>query len=454
MTIIQKKIMPAAIARCVQRVDDKLSAARAKRQTYGDVVWNEGYGPHDARVYVKSGHGCTIIDDADNTFIDMGLGAGSAMLGHAHPAVVAAIAQQAARGTIYVAPNLLSHELGVLLKNILPAFGGFVFCNSGGEATMRALRLARAITGRKKIGIFSGGWHGGHDMLLVEEAPQSSAAAPQAFFRTAGAPPELLDLLVFLPYNHPNAFHLIEQHKHNLAMVMVEPAQGSNPRDDVGPFLKQLRKVTEQHNILLGFDEVITGFRLALAGGQEYFGVVPDVATYGKVLGGGLPIGMVAARPDYIQHIRGGGHAPVFMGGTFSANPLTMAAGLATVRHLQAEQTTIYPTLSRQGAHLRHTINQFCATQKISARMMGVGSFSRLMFTDQTIANRHERDIFEVADDVQKAFYWCLLDCGVYVGTNRVVFLSTQHTDDVVNKVAQAFCDTLAMFWAEGMLTS
>lgn len=417
-----------------------------------DRIFNEGYQPDAQALYLRRAEGCEIEDFDGNTFIDLGLGAGSAILGHAHPDVVSAITAQAARGTVYIAPHMAVHDFGALLAGILPAFGGFVFCNSGAEATLRAMRIARAVTGRRRVAVFSGGWHGGHDLALADEAPNSPAQRPIPIHRTAGTPPELLDLLLFLPYNAPEALELIRTHRHELALVLIEPAQGSNPRVDVGGFLRDLRQVTEECGVLLGFDEIITGFRLALGGGQEAFGVIPDIATYGKIIGGGLPVGMVAGKTEVMRRIRGGNNVmSVFMGGTFSANPLTIAAGLAAVRHLSERRETVYPALDAAFGSLRDAVNDFCSARGLPVRMINAGSFGRLLFTDRPVSSRHERDLYELGSEIQNAFYLCLLAAGVHVGSNRILFLSTAHDDTVVDAVTRAFIETLGDFDQEGV---
>lgn len=418
-------------------------------------IFNEGYAPSAAALYIAKAQGCHVEDFDGNRYLDTGLAAGGAILGHASEVVTTQVQAQLARGSVHTAPNMLAHQFGELLHAALPWFGGFAFCNSGAEATMRAIRLARAYTGRSKIAIFSGGWHGAHDMVLVEEDPAGDPHHPTAMFKSGGTPKSLKELLVFLPYNDPAAFDIIRAHRDDLAMVMIEPSQGSNPRDDVAGFLRELRRITEENGILLGFDEVITGFRLALGGAQELYGIQADLATYGKIIGGGLPVGLVGGRTEIMRCIREGSAAepkPVYMGGTFSANPLTMVAGMAVLRHLTDNRATLYAKLSHLGDHLKTSINAACVEHGIPARMLGVGSMLRLMFTDFPVRSRRQRDDHESDADIQKYFFLSMLLSGVHVGANRINFLSTVHRREEVDEVARAYIGTLRSFNESGLL--
>lgn len=425
------------------------------RQDQQDLVFNEGYEPSAGGPSIDWAQGCRIRDTTGRTYIDLGLGAGTALLGHAHPMIVQAIQRQVAIGSLYIRPNPVAHEFAALLATAIPHFGGFLFCNSGAEATMRACRLARSFTGKRKIGMFSGGWHGAHDQLLVEEDYAGNSSAPRAVHRSAGIPRELLDLIVLLPYNDDRAFGLIEENADDLAMVLIEPSQGSNPRADVEPFLRGLRQVTRARGVLLGFDEIITGFRLALGGAQELYGIEADIATYGKIIGGGLPIGVVGGTREVMARIRRGGEAdgrPVFMGGTFSANPLSMAAGHATLAYLIQRRMDVYGELASAGAKIMNQVNMTCASKGIPVRASGVGSMFRLIFTDKPIRSRRDRDALELGSAIQARFYASVLARGIHVGSNRINFLSTAHGPDEIDLVGATLASALADGQREGWL--
>ena len=422
------------------------SSVRSLNESNKAVILNEAYGKD--KFHASRGHGCFIEDCSGNTYIDTALGAGTHILGHANPIIVEAIQSQAEKGTLYILPNRYTYEVGELLSDVLPHFHSFVFCNSGTEATIRATRIARAYTGRKKIAMFSGGWHGGNDMLLFEEDYNGVKTRPVPMFKSAGVPEEIMNMVLLLPYNDDTAFDLIERHKQELAMVIIEPSQGSNPRDDVREFLQKLHLITAKHGILLCFDEIITGFRIALGGCQEYYGVEADIATYGKTLGGGLPIGLVAGRNDVMKVIQGDEHKkPVFMGGTFSANPLVIHVAKTVLQYLIENREIIYARLNENGQYIRDMTNESCVTKEYPVRMLGIGSMSRLIFTDKTVSSRRDRDEYELDNTFQKQFYlYLLLEKGIHVSSNRIMFLSTEHGKEHIEKITRSIIQTIDYF--------
>lgn len=431
--------------------------AREQIQAMPDRILNENYGPACSSLYVRSASGCYIEDIDGRQYIDMALGGGTAILGHANRYITDRLVSRIQAGTIYAIPNPVAHQYGELLHEAMPWFPHFVFCSTGSEATMRAIRIARAFSGRRKIGLFSGCWHGSHDMVLVEEDYSGHEAEPRLFLKSAGTPEEMKDLIVFLPYNHSAAFDLIRKHRSELAMVMIEPSQGSNPRDDVVQFLRDLRIVTEENDVLLCFDEIITGGRLAPGGAQELYGIHADLAAYGKILGGGLPVGIIGGTEDVMSVIRPAAHSnrtPVFMGGTFSANPLSVAAGMEVMRYLRENAPGIYSSLNENGAALKNGINAFCAERNIPAYMTGIGSMLRLVFSGHHVKSRRERDFAEIPPEVQKEFYSSLLKSGVHTGTNRLNFLSIFHDQAIVQKVLNSYFENLERFNAAGKLRS
>jgi glutamate-1-semialdehyde 2,1-aminomutase len=412
-------------------------------------VLNEGYSSPEKDFYVSQATECYLIDNKGQQYIDMAMAGGSAILGHTNKDIQQAIQQQLSLGSLFTSPTPLAHELAELLNKNHSQYQDFVFCSTGSEATMRAIRIAKAHNKKKKIAVFSGCWHGSHDFVLIEEDYKYDLQSPKPLLKSAGTPTELLKQLILLPYNHPAAIEKIRQQADDIAMVFIEPVQGSNPRDDIGAFLQQLRKVCTDNNILLGFDEVITGGRLGIGGGQAYFNVQADIATYGKTLGGGLPVGIVAGKSSIMQCIRS--ESPVFMGGTFSANPLSLTAGIAMYKTL-ATHPEIYQQINKASEKLRSTINTFCQKHQIQAHMMGVASLSRLVFCQQPIASRRERDIYEVPWHQQADFYLMLKKQGVHIGGNRINFMSAMHTDAIVEKVIHAYQVCLMAWHQQGIL--
>ena len=376
--------------------------------------------------------GSRIFDLTGQSYIDMCLGCGTHICGHHNPSVIKGIEAQLTLGTLWEAPSSITYEVGALMAKMLPMFEGVIFCSSGTEATIRAVRIVRAYTGKNKIAMFTGGWHGGNDSLLYEEDYRSSWNRPTAVPKSAGLPKILGEPILMLPYGNEASYNLIEENRKELAAVIVEPAQGAIPRSDMRGFLHGLREVTNKSGVLLCLDEVITGFRLGLGGGQEFYEIDADLATYGKILGGGLPIGAVAGRRDIMQTVGYHGmEGSVFMGGTFSANPLAMSAAKAVLIHLDANKMEIYSTINSNGESFRRNINHYCKKNDHAVRAMGIGSISRIMFTLEKINSRRDRDAYDASMGVQELFYLhLLLEGGVFVGGNRILFLSTAHSSD------------------------
>ena len=268
--------------------------------------------------------------------------------------------------------------------------------------------------------------------------------------RGRGIPPAVLEEVLALPYRDSAAFELIEQHKHELAAVMIEPIQSSNPRTDAGPFLAELRDVCTRAGVPLIFDEVITGFRVAFGGAQEHYGVTPDLATYGKILGGGLPIGAVAGSEKWMAPFNYFSDGPsIFAGGTFGGNPLTMQAGTAMISHLR-DHPEVYSELSRKSGHLANEVNTFLLKEDYSAQLLHGGSLFHLVFTKDPV----ERGLgFNPATaELEHRYYAHLLQRGVVVPGLHIFFLSDAHSDEDVAEVIDAFRDSFRALRGEGRI--
>jgi glutamate-1-semialdehyde 2,1-aminomutase len=247
-------------------------------------------------IYVRSAKGARVVDVDGNEYIDLTMGFGPHLLGHAPDVAIAALLESAARGFQFALHHPYQLPLARLISDAAPSNEMVLFCDSGTLATMHAIRAARAFTGKSKIAVFEGGYHGVHDYVLVRETPDSSVDAPEFVPKSAGVPQETLSTVTMLPYWNDVALGMIRSMRDELAVVLVEPVQGPNPQTAQGPWLRALREVCTESGVLLMFDEVVTGFRLGFGGGQQMFGVSADLVTYGKVIGGGLPIGAIAGR--------------------------------------------------------------------------------------------------------------------------------------------------------------
>ena len=391
--------------------------------------------------YTQRADGPFIWDIDDSRYIDCCMGYGALLLGHRHPAVIEALTAQLERGTLYGTPSELEVAFAEKFVQCAPCVEQLMVCNSGTEATMQAIRIARAYTGRAKIAKFEGGFHGWHDYATWNSfssgAPDAEAMGPaerpNPVPDSAGIPPGSRESMLILPYEE-SAFDLIAQHASELAGVIIEPVLGgwSLPADRA--FLEKLRAVTRKTGVVLIFDEVITGFRLALGGAQEVYGVLPDVATYGKAIGGGLPIGAVGAAQDIMGAVTGGEES-IVVAGTFSGNPMTLAAGNAALDYL-IDNPQVYAELEARGQQLKAGINDFAQAQGLAATMTGLGSMIQLHLVGPPLVK--PRDTLEQDFEALKDFQLLLCLNGVFVPRVHIAFLSVVHTEDLVEKVIQA----------------
>jgi glutamate-1-semialdehyde 2,1-aminomutase len=387
---------------------------------------------HGTYPEIVSATGSLLISSDGRGFFDAGLGAGSQILGHTHSSVVAAVEQQITKGSVYLHNNKNIHSLCEELLEILPrGHSNFVFCSSGSEATQRALRLARAATGRERIGYFHGGWHGMNEWTLAQDGNRFGNAEKKI---PDGIPKQILKDSLVLPYNVNEAFEILESVPNNLAAVIVEPVQGSNPREDILPFLERLQAYCRKTGTLMIFDEIITGFRLDIGGASKKWNLSPDIITYGKVLGGGMPIGLmtctdeVAATTFYDQSKR------VLTGGTFSANPLIAAVSLAVVRTLKNQN---YNTIDDLSELMRSKLNSYFINKNLPFSMIGIASISRLAFTNHFFRNRRERDALESSLMVQEIFRKSLMDQDVLWPTNGIVFTGFCHSEEQITELSE-----------------
>lgn len=388
--------------------------------------------------YTSRGEGPYIWDIDGNKYIDCCTAFGPALLGHAHPVPEKAISEQLRKGTIYGTPHAMDVKYTKLLTECIPCADNVLMCNSGTEATMQGIRIMRAFTGKKKVAKFEGGYHGWHDYaqwsvaLVPEEMGEESR--PNMVAESAGIPEEIKDLILVLPFNEC-AFEMIEQHADDLAGVMIEPAIGTYSLPVSKEFLAKLRQVTEKNNVLLMFDEVITGFRLALGGGQEYFDIIPDLATYGKVIGGGLPVGAVGCKQELMDTVNQGDMS-IAIAGTFSGNPLTLAGGYAAVKFLK-ENTHLYKETEQRGDRLRNGFNEWARSKDYPATMTGISSLFQVHLKNPPISK--PREMLGQPEDVLNDLQLILRYNGLFIPWIHVALLSFTHTDELVDEILEIF---------------
>ena len=404
--------------------------------------------PH--QLYIDKAEGPYLTDLDGNQYIDLTCGFGPNVVGNKFEPVEKALASQIKKGWHYGIPGAEQAQLAELIKESSPAVDEVMFCNSGSEATMFAFRAARAVSGKRVIALFDGSYHGIHDYALVKADHRSDRSEPSSVTLGAGIPEEISkDLMMMLPNRDENAYELIRKHKDNLALVVIEPVQSSNPRLDNQEFLQGLRDVCTECGVLLMFDEVITGFRIEYGGCQQYYNINPDLVTYGKAVGGGMPIGVVAGSKSVMNAFSGADDSPViFAGGTFNGHPLTMVAGIAILEHLKKNQEEIYPYLHEQGNRIANEINEFCSSNNIAAQMMNAGSMMHLIFSGDTIDSA--RDIGR--SKIEKEFYLHLLGHNVIVPGIHLAFISFAHKPDVIDQVIDAFKRTFEDLRDDGLI--
>jgi len=384
--------------------------------------------------FVARGLGARIWDEDGNEFIDHVGSWGPMILGHAHPAVVSAIAEQAANGTSFGAPSRLEVEMAETLARFVPSIEMSRMVSSGTEATMAAVRLARGATGRQKIVKFEGCYHGHGDSFLIKAGSGAATfGQPDSPGVTEGV---ARDTLIARFNSLESVRSLLSAHPRSIAAVIVEPVVGNMGVVPPRPgFLEGLRTIASAEGAVLIFDEVMTGFRLAKGGAQERFGIVPDLTTLGKILGGGLPVGAYGGRRDLMSQIAPSG--PIYQAGTLSGNPVAMAAGLATLRAIEAE-ADFYSRLEAKGSSLEAGISDGMARHGYPARLARVGSMWTLFFTSDEV---HDWTGAAASDTARFALWFgAMLQRRIYLAPSQYEanFLSAAHTESDIEATVEA----------------
>jgi glutamate-1-semialdehyde 2,1-aminomutase len=378
-------------------------------------------------VFVARGQGSHIFDVDGNEYIDYVGSWGPLLLGHRHPEILAALEDALEIGTSFGAPTAREIELAEAIIRAVPSIEMVRLVNSGTEATMSAIRVARGFTGRDLIVKFEGCYHGHVDSLLVKAG---SGVATLGIADTQGVPKAFCDTTIALPYNSVEAVEqAFRAHGDRIAAIIVEPVVGNMGCVPPLPgYLEALRQITGRFGALLIFDEVMTGFRVAYGGAQQRYGIRPDLTTLGKVIGGGLPVGAYGGRKDIMSKVAPAG--PVYQAGTLSGNPLAVAAGLAMLRHLEAHPE-VYGQLEARAERL-------CAAAPAGVTVNRVGSMFTFFFTDGPVTDWESAKRCDTARFGQ--FFRGMLDQGIYLAPSQfeAAFLSAAHTDEDIDRTIEA----------------
>lgn len=383
-------------------------------------------------LFIKSAKGPTIADVDDRTFIDYVGSWGPMILGHADAEIVDALSAVAANGTSFGAPNELEVELAQEIVDAVPSIEMVRMVNSGTEATMSAIRLARGVTGRDKLVKFEGCYHGHADSLLVKAG---SGVATLGLPDSPGVPASLAQHTLTVGFNDAAALEDLFKEHQDIAALIIEPVAGNMGVvvPELG-FLDFVRDLTTRHNTLLIFDEVMTGFRLARGGAQELYGITPDITCLGKIIGGGLPVGAYGGSRELMRNIAPAG--PIYQAGTLSGNPLAMTAGLLTLRRLKDK--SVYKRLEDSSARLCEGISRAALETGIQLTTNRVGSMWTSFFTDEPVtdwvsANKSDRQLYG-------RFFHAMLDQGVYLAPSQFEagFVSIAHTESIIEQTIKA----------------
>ena len=398
--------------------------------------------PTELDFLASRGSGSHIFDVSGNEYVDWLMGSGPMVLGHAHPAVTEAVIKAVEDGSTFFATNDKAVELAEELVNAIPCAEQVRYTTSGTDACFNAMRACRAFTGKEKILKFEGGFHGTSDYALMSLTPPPSVEYPQAQASSGGIPKAIEDLMLIAPYNDlATTETIINAHLDDIAAVIVEPVQRViAPRPG---FLQGLRDLTNRHNIPLIFDEVVTSFRLAYGGGQEFYGVTPDLCTVGKIMGGGYPLAAVTGRTDILSvYDRNVSDSDTYVNqiGTLNGNPVACAAGLATLAVMRESET--YPKMHGAGAAIRTALIDICNETGVPVQSCGEDAIFDVYFSEQPISNY--RDTLYADGAMMTRFNTGLLERGVLKGAQKY-YPSAVHSDTDIEKTIEAIREVVPL---------
>jgi glutamate-1-semialdehyde 2,1-aminomutase len=383
--------------------------------------------------FAASASGSKIVSIDHITYLDYCMGYGSLILGHANAEIIEAVKSQLAKGSLYCVPTEYEVKLAELIAQLIPACEMTRIVNSGMEATMNAIKLARAYTNRKKVIKFEGCYHGAHDYSLVNR-DENGYSTPSS----NGIPKEFSLETLVIPFNDILALEEVARKRDDISCIILEPVPANMglvvPEKE---YLNQIRRIALENNILLVFDEVVTGFRLAIGGASEFFGIKPDIVTFSKSIGNGFPLAAICGRRDILEQLSPSGD--VYQASTYAGNPASVMAGLATISTLARDQNHIYPRITRICDYLVDGIREVIHDRKIPYCLNSVGSMYQLFFTsqdvrDMTSAKTSNREMFTV-------LFRALLDKEIFIPPSQfeTCFVSCAHAEEDIDRTIEAY---------------
>lgn len=383
--------------------------------------------------YTARSDGPYLWDADGNRLIDYCLAYGPMILGHRHPAILRAVADQLQKGWLYGTPSELEVQMAQRVSGLYPSMQMLRFVSSGTEATMAAIRVARGATGKNKIIKIEGGFHGAHDSVLIKAG---SGATTLGIPDSLGVPADTAKNTLQVPYNDlPALEKVLKSFAGETACLIMEPVLGN-----IGPvlpqdgYLQEVRELTREHDVLLIFDEVITGFRLSLGGAQKHFGVTPDLTTLGKIIGGGFPIGVFGGRRDLISQVAPGGG--IYQAGTFNGSPVSLAAGMATLGVMEREM--IIDKLNNAGNMMRKGLTEIVEDLRLGYSVVGIASMFKIFFGPEP----HNYAEALRSDKLgYLAFFHRMLEKGIFITPSQFEtdFISAAHSEDIIETTLEAF---------------
>lgn len=383
--------------------------------------------------YTACAHGSKLTDIDNNEYIDFCLAYGPKILGHSNSKVKQSIIDQLDNGWLYGTPTELEVKLAEKIINLYPSIDMVRFVSTGTEATMSALRVAKGFTGKNKFIKIEGGFHGAHDSVLIKAG---SGATTLGKPDSLGVPEDFTKNTLQIPYNDIEALNqVIEKHGNDIAAFILEPVLGN-----IGPiipeegYLEEIRKITQENDIVLIFDEVITGFRMAMGGAQEFYKVTPDMTTLGKIIGGGTPIGVFGGKKEIMDMVSPSGG--VYQAGTFSGSPISIAAGLTVLDILEKEK--VQTRLNKTGDKLRATITDIISDLKLNYNVCGVSSMFKVFFGEKP---SNYQDVLKCDKDGYLKFFFKMLNNGIFLPPSQFEtnFLCTEHNQQDIDKLLSEY---------------